>query len=130
MNELLQQELLNIIQDSHSGIIKGIEVAKAKAPELVNQILMFGFYSNLINALMQIIILFLGLFSIIWGCYVLSKKDWGFDESNGVVQFVVGFLLIFFSLVFLFAEGNYLTLIKIKIAPSLYLLEYIKKLIK
>jgi hypothetical protein len=124
MNEALQKELISIIQDSHNGILNGIQFAKAKAPELVNQILAYGFYHNLT-------MLIIGLTMLIFGLFLLKiavnyAKDNEGDAAGGC--FLIGVVIIVIG--FLFSVFSINTLIQIKTSPYLYLLEYVKDLVK
>lgn len=118
LNEVLQQELLAIIKDSHQGIIQGLEFAKTKAPELVEQILKFGIISNSIGAGLCLTINILLLILIIHE----SKDDTNKDPENcGVwVLFVLLFVLILIPL-FLFTYQ----LLKVYCAPYLYLISFV-----
>jgi hypothetical protein len=116
MNEALQVELLAILKDSHKGIIKSLEFAQAKAPEIIKQIFLYGVYSNILYILIFILVLLLNIFVIYK--YIKTKEE------------------LFVPFIFLFSIASLLcgifsiyaveNLIKIQTAPYLFLIDYIK----
>ena len=128
-NELLAQ-LLPIIEKSKEGILKGIEFAQEQVPVLVQQILAWEFWHNLILTLGGVL-----CFIIIgWGltfCLSLHKKKKQENKYYESVDIWAPFTILatsFFILgVALFC--SIFKVVKILVAPNLFLLEYISKFI-
>lgn len=114
MNKVLHNELLSIIKESHLGIVKGIEFAQAKAPELVRQFLEYHLFYNEIWACIEFIIIVIGVLFIIVG--LVAKKT----EYEPVIAVMIVITVIYGLCLY----SSILNIIKIKTAPSLYLLEY------
>lgn len=121
MNELLQKELLSILQEAHLGVVDGLKFAKEKAPELINQILAYGFYSSLFDIFLAFISLLIVLF-----CGIFISKNRDKDSIEGVVFiFWCAAFMSFIAFLSLGIKGT-MNLIQLKIAPYLYLIDYIK----
>jgi hypothetical protein len=121
MNELLQKELLSILQEAHLGVLDGLKFAKEKAPELINQILNYGFYMSLVSVFSAFIFLLISLF-----CSIFLYKNRN-EFLNEGVEFVlwVGAVLSFL-IFFLLGVDGIKCLLQLKTAPYLYLINYIK----
>lgn len=123
MNLELQKELVNIMQDSHNGIIKGIYSVQQQAPELVNQILKYGVYKNILDLIISTIFGFIFL-----KLALKSKKEENYYDSDLIKPFLVYWILFCISIISII--GDIINLIQIYIAPKLFLLEYVKEFIR
>lgn len=121
MNELLQKELLSILQEAHLGIVDGLKFAKEKAPELINQILSYGFYLSLFIVFLAFICLLTTLFC---GIFLYKNRNEYLNEDV-VLIFLVGGIISFIFFLTLGICGT-IDLIQLKVAPYLYLINYIK----
>jgi hypothetical protein len=121
MNELLQKELLNILQEAHLGLVAGLKFAKEKAPELVNQILTYGLYSNLFYLFLAFICLLITLF-----CSVFLYKNRDEYLDDGVFCILWGGAIISFIFFLCLGISGTLDLIQLQTAPYLFLINYIK----
>lgn len=120
MSEVLEAKLVEYLQKTESFVI-------SETPEFVRQSINYYFYENLLC-------LILGLFLIVFTSTLLfnainifnfltTKKYWSDNDAGTicVIGSVVSFFVLFLS--FLCSFGHILSLIKICVAPNLYLLE-------
>ena len=118
MKEELMKQLGDLAELTKDGIIKGAEVLQVEMPLLVEQILQWKFILHTIWGIISLIVL-LSLVPVI----IHFKKD---DHSDGFEFFVC-----LVSLIPLIAFiGCLITTIKIAIAPKLFLVEYISRLMQ
>lgn len=96
---------------------QAIDIAMQQAPDIVNQLLMWKFAENATWFLFAILLIVL--------CIKSTKKYW--DESDGAIILATGSLTIMGSVVFVL---SLLEMIKIMIAPKIYLIEYAANLLK
>jgi len=126
MNELLQKELLSILQESHLGISEGLEFAKAKAPELVNQIFKYSIYCNVIWLIAGLMLLFICILCYIFYRRYLNNKSY---DENIILESLYPICMVIsgvFGIIIFMVTSN--SLIKIYTAPYLYLIDYIKNI--
>jgi hypothetical protein len=121
MNELLQKELLSILQEAHLGVLDGLKFAKEKAPELINQILNYGFYMSLVSVFSAFIFLLISLFCSI---FLYKNRDEYLDD--GVFCILWGGAIISFIFFLCLGISGTLDLIQLQTAPYLFLINYIK----
>lgn len=120
-SEYLQRQLIDMVElAKHSGT-NAVEFVQAQAPDVVRQVLVWGMAEAI--TVMVFSLLFL-LF-----CFFLTRKaikdEW--DEVPiiiGILDVVGG---IFVTVVFISATMD---LVKILVAPKLYLLQYMAQLFK
>ncbi len=127
VKDKLQSELINLIESSKEGIIKGVDFAKAQAPDLIQQILTWHFVVNLIQFCGAIGILIF----FIWYCrkainWIVAEDANGKDVSFPLFCSAVGALFQILPFIFMI---NFVWL-KIWVAPKLFLVEYAARLIQ
>lgn len=120
MSELLEAKLVEYLQKTESFVI-------SEAPEFVRQAINYYFYEHLLTL---IACLFLVLFTSLLllnitkiNNFLITKKGWG-DTDAGVTCLVSGILsalILVGSFIDIFVDTLYL--IKICVAPNLYLVE-------
>jgi hypothetical protein len=127
IKEQLQQELLNIIQLSKEGVLKGIDLAQQQAPDLIKQILTYNLYVRWIEC---IIVGFLFLLTLCITIYYLIRNIKNkYSDADDYFSIVwMSLLPMIFSLIFFYLSLP--NLIQIYVAPKLFLLEYIKEFLK
>lgn len=147
MNEQLQKVLADIIAKVTSGADAVVEFSKQQLPEVLQQLLVWHFISNLLSFIIPLILLTISLTVSIRFWIKVPKQEsrdkddrcpWIADEYRdrahklyfkywlpGYVLPAVSFIL---GLVTLFNSN--LIWLKIVLAPKLYLLEYAASLIK
>ena len=126
MKEQLYTELLEIITASKDGVAKGFEFAYEQSPLLIDEIIRF----NLIRCSLNIAIWFIVFCFLIKAAYYCFKKyNNNFtDESVWIMgSFTISVTAAMLLLPALISITN---LIKILVAPRLYLIEYLTEFVK
>lgn len=126
MNTNIESAVAGFIDMAKDNVFDAIQFAKANAPELVNQILAWGFYESLWYAIIYSIFISL----IIWMSVIATKKDM-WKESPNPFSVVTKIGWVVSVIFFIPALGSQiLDMIKIKVAPMLYLTEYFASFVK
>lgn len=115
------EALANILTESLNGVktlTKGAyELVETQAPDLIRQVLLYELWSSIIWGLF-----FLFLFSLAASLpYLIVKKGW--DEDWYLATFFVG------GTTLPFVVYNVSKIVKITIAPKVFMIEYIANLI-
>lgn len=120
MTNSLDSAIAEAIRATQGGVAKAVDFTLDQAPEVIQQFLVWKFWPTFMNliilTIMTIILLFFSRIS-----YKQVK-----DGNNGWIPGVV--MPIFFSIFtvgFLFSAAA--KLVQIKVAPKVYLIEYILK---
>lgn len=138
MKEILAEELVKLINKSEMGIMKGIDFAKEQSPDLIKEIYKFEIIDNILG-LFKICSLFILNVGILTGCVYLAYKYMykidACDQNILYFMFIIIGLLVSagftITAILEFFNTNYVSnIIQIKIAPKLYLLNYIKNFIE
>lgn len=128
MNTNLEQVLTETIVSSKKAVVESVEWALKQAPDICDQYLRYEMISSTINAAILTII---GIALVV--CFV---KFWRFSKSLNeydqtpsriVASFVAAGLM---TLVSFGWQNNVHRVIKIHVAPKVYLVEFATKLIK
>ncbi len=126
MKEYFLKELTGLVELTKAGVGKAVEVLQAEAPELIKQIMAWNFTVSIIGFLFGIAIFIAAIKwrKISWKKYQEDTRyndGWYFGCMAGTIAGVaVGMIFICESLIWL----------KILVAPKLFLIEYLTKLIK
>lgn len=147
MNEQLQKVLADIITKVTSGADAVVEFSKQQLPEVIQQLLVWHFISNLLQMLIPLVLLITAVTICVKFWAKLPRQESRDNDGNfpwipdqyrnrdGRLHpkyMIIGYVLPIFSfvlgLITLFSMN--LTWLKIAIAPKLYLLEYAASLIK
>ena len=123
MNEV--QQLVSFLTET---LKQGLTVAQDKIPEFIQQTLAYGLFKARIGLGISF---FMILFAIIALTYVIKKypvkkSEWGydFDITDWFAGFLLGFISVIFIIVSIITVSVCLSsLIQIKIAPMIYLIE-------
>lgn len=120
-SEYLQRQLIDMVElVKHSGT-NSVEFVQAQAPDVVHQVLVWGMAESIVWIALTFVVLAV--------CFFLTKKcvknNW--ECSPFVYVFVGGFgggcsLIVMIC--------NVMSLVKIIVAPKLYLLHYVAQLFK
>ena len=124
MNTNLESVVVSFLGMANNNLEKAVELAKQNAPELVNQIMTWGVASNVLWAVFSAIIVPL----VIWGyCKLFNSCDGSGDES---VLVLLGLVVAILTLVGSIGSiCAIVEIVKIKVAPALYLLDYFKSML-
>tara|TARA_R110002050_G_scaffold108009_2_gene218590 strand:+ start:353 stop:709 length:357 start_codon:yes stop_codon:yes gene_type:complete len=115
MNNL--EELLRpLVEKAISGIEKGVDFAIEQAPLLVQEFYNWHIAETVIYLVISVILL-----SIPYVMYRLDKK---YDFSNEIILFPVFVSLVSFLIGVIMFVAGLLDLVKLIVAPRLYLIEY------
>lgn len=125
MNDQLNNILAEVLKASKDGIVNIALFAQQQAPDLAKEIITWGFWSNLSCTLLSPVGLFISYKMYQWGEKI--KKEDDYSSIPILLNVVEIILIIIFVLVFCFSLEE---MIKCIVAPKLYLMDYIKDLIK
>jgi len=142
MKEQLAKELLSIIQLTKDGVVKGLELAGEQAPDLIRQILMYGFARSF-TVFLLVVIIVLSIAMVVnkiahtvivivpersYGHTERKEEKKAISEISGGGIYLLNIIPVFIFAVFI-TESNFAWL-KIWLAPKLYLIEYLSNFIK
>jgi hypothetical protein len=124
MNEQLNNALADVIKAGKDGVINMALFAQQQAPDLAKQIVSWGFWSNFSECFIEIFVIFLCFKGFIW-----TKKAIAYDTGNPFpyVFWVVGGILA--TIMFVCFCNSVEACIQCLVAPKLYLIDYVKKLV-
>jgi hypothetical protein len=127
MNNQLQIELSKIVAGINKGTNTAVDFLNEQTPELVQQLLMWEGISNLIKCVVGILLTFTTILVLIKLVFPVIEKH-ASDDKEGFYAGTFVLALIIQRLIFI--ELYNLTWLKIWLAPKVWLLEYVSKLIK
>lgn len=115
----LVDELVKLIK-------KGMDLAKDELPVIATQILNFYFWASFLWVVVGVILLLAGLYCHVHAIpYVAEGARHGFRDEDPSCFWVIGAVVTYVAGV-IFVVSNLIDVIKIKVAPRLFLLEYLK----
>jgi len=124
----MREEILAIIKPTlelaNQGVVQAVEVLKVQAPEVVNEILAWGFWINFIHFLFFA----LSLSFIIYLITGSRLKKLTVGDDGTIIKLIVSIFILFISSISSMPHFVFVWL-KILIAPRLYLIEYVSSLI-
>lgn len=124
MNDTLQQEIATLIKSAHSAGQNAVDFIGQQAPDVMNQFLQWEYYSNLSSGIICLIIFLSGAFGIYKLYKAINKTKGGEDGAFGVMFFLCAMCFA----AFLFSVNQFYDAAKVKIAPKIVLIDYIKTL--
>lgn len=135
MNDQLQQELAELIGKASSGIDASASFLQAELPSVISQLLAF----KLVSSAFEVVAFFAFLAAYAWSIKAINKsmknKTWAYDEYGPSDMCFPACMLIMIGgaasigiIVGIFS--NITTILKIWIAPKIYLIEYAASLAK
>lgn len=152
MNEQLQQALTAILNKTMSGVDAGVNFLSAEIPDVIHQLLMWEMAQAGIGLFLILLVFTASVFATKKGLKVLARYNEGTDlylnnhgnddEKRGkairaeadrkMPLAIISFIICAISSVLLVIVGtsSLMTLVKIWIAPKIYLIEYAASLAK
>lgn len=137
MQKGLQDQLVKILGEGYDvakqGIIQVADIVKEQAPELVAEILRWNFTFSFLGFLLGILLLMMPVFCLPKLIKIVEEGS-DCDYNKEKVFFTKGLICVALSLIGLVfgitAIAENLIWIKVWVAPKLFMLEYIARLIK
>lgn len=120
IKEQFALEALDIIKTTKEGVLKGIEVVQDEIPDIIQQLLLFKLFEHLFYIVFILILTFIYL--------KVSKIAFKHNKDWGEMCYVFGGLLVMFPIIVV-PILSIITILKITIAPKIYLIEYLSSLI-
>ncbi len=115
----LVNELVNLVK-------KGVNLAKDELPLIAKQILAFYFWASVIWLTAGALLMLTGLYCHIQAIPVVHEgMRHGFRDDDPSAMWIVG-AVVAYALGAVFIVANAIDIVKIKVAPRLFLLEYLK----
>lgn len=131
MNKEILEQLLPIVEKTKDGILKGIEIAQEHVPDLIQQIIAWELAVGYICTIIGFV--FMVSIAIIWT--ILIKKDKAINNLDDDTQNLIYVPSFIFTVIggltgILMFTTSIVKIVKISVAPKLFLIEYISNLIK
>lgn len=136
IGESLDKALLTILDKTVTTIDASVNFLAAEIPEIVKELLLFNLVSN--SVYVVLVLSLIGLSVKVLSTTIPHWSDSSFKESKHIkseaalivraVSSVVALLILLIPLIFVFSKVS--DIIKILIAPRLYLIEYAASLVK
>jgi len=122
MKEELMKQVAGLVEFTKEGIVKGVEVIQREAPEIVTEILRWELTVNIISFVVGVLLMI-----ITFKFYKKGKliKD---NETDSLACYCLTGTIGSFSQTFLWL--GLFNMLKILIAPRLYLINYFTKLVR
>lgn len=139
MNEQLQERLLGYLTAAETAIQNGGEVIASELKEVVHEIAVWGFWSNLFNCLCFILFyIFLVLATKYMYKNIWSKADFMSNDTNDIFNCVVTILTSILACIVLMVglatlpecRDSAMQSVKAYVAPRIYVIEYVNGLAK
>jgi hypothetical protein len=129
MNEQLQQTINDILTQSMQALNDGAEWLAGEIPDVIRQLLMFNAVEALLVAVLCTLFIVTYIFALV---KTITHENFDFeDPAWGAPTLIGGLMGGGISTIFMFEIfDSLIELIKIWIAPKLYLLEYAASLVK
>lgn len=125
MNEELKGVLLSYLKQLLGVIENASRLAVDQIPQIVAEKLAYDFWEATFWTLLSAAILILSVFSGRWGWKTLQEDPTGSDGGAPIIAFaLVG--LIFGTIVFC---ANSMIMLKIAVAPRLYIVEWLRTVV-
>lgn len=131
MKEELLKEIAELVDLTQLGIIKGVEVLQAQAPDIIQQLLTWEVYENSIRFSISFFILISSLLIIKYWRNTLSKYtlfEWG-DGSNPMPVFAWIYMVIAPIISVSVCINAIMQIAYIQIAPKVFLIKYLQSLL-
>ncbi len=114
------------------AIGQGVEMAKKEVPELAKEWITWRFYYHLINACVPLVCLIMVMGWIVYWYKVNVKARWDDEPSHAIfiVSAIFGSAIFIGLSISIFSEDHLSKLIQIKVAPRIYMIEEVSKLIR
>lgn len=135
MNEQLQQALASILNKTASGVEAGAAFLQSEIPEVVSQLLLYKLVAASVESFILLSLILGFAFFVRLVCSSIKKEGVFYDEYGPGSLSIIGFMgllcggiasLISFIAIFC----NIAVILKIWLAPKIYLIEYAASLAK
>ena len=141
MNEQMQNALIEIIQKASSGIDTSVSFLSSEIPEVISQLLLWNIAASSVGMALSAIVIAISVSMIVWMMKLYGrgrdtgKPNWvhdggGYDALRELVipvSCVLFICLVAGPIVFV---GNLMEVLKIWLAPKIWLIEYAASLAK
>lgn len=127
MKDELLKIILPIIEKTKEGILRGIEVVQEQVPDLIHQLLAWKFAFHMTWVLLSLIMMVIFILITIWTCKSRPEHtdNWTIWDTKLVISIFTGILA---TIALCSLPHNIFNMIQIKVAPKIYLLEYISRM--
>ncbi|AUV61798.1 hypothetical protein FDJ28_gp52 [Pseudomonas phage Bjorn] len=121
----LQQSLADIITSATSGVKAGVAFLQQEIPDVIRQLIMWKMAEAAMWTLGALAVL---ITSLVIFCKLYKGKVWDWDHPGGFVMMVVCFVAFGLASFRIMVNGG--ELLKLWIAPKVWLIEYGASLLK
>ncbi len=125
MNTNLTQVIIETIEQSKSILGEGLSLAKEQTPLVVNEFLIWKFWESLITGIAWMLIAIIALYCsfrlVKWAAKCIR------EDSDDILVLPVGIACIVLFIPWFFSISLLKESLQIKIAPRVYLIEYVAK---
>lgn len=141
MNEQMQNALVEIIQKASSGMDASVRFLSSEIPDVISQLLLWNITASSVGMALSAIVLAMSVSMIVWMIKLYGtgrdtgKPNWVHDGERHlplrdlvIPLSVVLFLALLVSPIFFIA--NMMEVLKIWLAPKIWLIEYAASLAK
>lgn len=131
MTNELEQVLADTIKDSKMAVGEAVNWAITQAPDLCEQYLAYSFYSATITLITVVVCAMLLIASVLLAFKHTSRLE-QYDDAKFVIRIlaVVVSVSLFVAVIVPIAISSVKDIVKIKLAPKVYLVEFASSLIK
>lgn len=126
MKEELMKQIAGLVEFTKEGIVKGVEVIQREAPEIVTEILRWELTVNIVSFVVGVLLMIIAFKFYKKG--KLIKDNTVCQETDSLVCYCLTGIIGLFSQTFLWL--GLFDMLKILIAPRLYLISYFTKLVR
>jgi hypothetical protein len=127
MNEEMQSKIVEMLTALQSEMVSGVAFAKEQFPLVMQEMLRWGFVKQCIEGGVALVLLSVFIIGFIKLWRLQNKtKDQEIKESSQIFIGII-FFISFLCLCILITAIN--TMVKIKVAPRVYLIEQVQNLI-
>jgi hypothetical protein len=129
MTNYWEKTLIDLVEKTKAGVEKGVDFAMQEAPKFIEELLKWKFYESLLAVVAAVL-----AFAILTTLYiVVYRKMKDADEESRIITRVLStliFLAVSCAVIFPTAFRNTKTMVEIKVAPRVYLVDYAASLMK
>jgi len=119
----MEKESMSLVKEILESIVKTKDFAISQAPDIVNQLLRYNFWLSIIGVTAGIILLTTAIYCF----YCLITKEFDSCDNKEVFYWVAGITCGLVSIPFIIC--NTICLVKICVAPKLFIIQEIAMLL-
>lgn len=124
--QLLTERITSILGFIEESVKQGSSFAAEQMPDVVNQILIWGFWRSFLIWVFWLVLLPICACIFIWSSKKVDKGNYDVSPPHMFICIFTGFLSVV-SIIVVLSNWDWL---KITLAPKLYLLQYISDFIR